>query len=195
VPLGHGTREPPKRGRLAQALALWYDRHFALTSRDEGPLKTMLQRRSSEAFLRFIIVEKAFIGVLVFTLSIGVLGLINKDVVVIGRQIAATLNLDTDNAYITLALEKLGLVNNKIIVGLSMGGFAYALLNLAEAYGLHRRLRWAEWLTVAATGLLIPFELYEVWHRFTPDRVGVLLLNVAIVIYLAKHKELFPRWF
>jgi uncharacterized membrane protein (DUF2068 family) len=140
-------------------------------------------------------VEKAFIGVLFLTLSIGVLGLINKDLVVIGRQIAAALNLDTDNAYITLALEKLGLVNTKGIIIVSLGGFAYALLNLAEAYGLHRRLRWAEWLTVLATGLLIPFELYEVWHRFTPVRVGVLVLNVAIVIFLAKHKELFPRWF
>jgi uncharacterized membrane protein (DUF2068 family) len=154
-----------------------------------------MPRRSSETFLRLIIVEKAFIGVLFLTLSIGVLGLINKDLVVIGRQIAAALNLDTDNAYITLALEKLGLVNTKGIIIVSLGGFAYALLNLAEAYGLHRRLRWAEWLTVLATGLLIPFELYEVWHRFTPVRVGVLVLNVAIVIFLAKHKELFPRWF
>jgi uncharacterized membrane protein (DUF2068 family) len=155
----------------------------------------MSQRRSSETFLKFIIAEKAFIGVLFLSLSIGVLGLIDKDLVVIGRGLVAALNLDTDNAYITLALEKLGLVNNKILVGMSLGGFAYSLLNLAEAYGLHKRLRWAEWLTVLATGLLIPFEIYEVWHRFTPVRVGVLVLNVAIVIYLAKHKELFPRWF
>jgi uncharacterized membrane protein (DUF2068 family) len=155
----------------------------------------MSQRRSSETFLKFIIAEKTFIGILFLSLSIGVLGLIDKNLIVLGRQFAATLNLDTDNAYTTLALEKLGLVNNKILVGVSIGGFAYALLNLLEAYGLHRRLRWAEWLTVLATGLLIPFELYEVWHRFTPLRVGVLVLNVAIVIYLAKHKELFPRWF
>ena len=155
----------------------------------------MSQRRSAETFLKFIIAEKTFIGILFLSLSIGVLGLIDKNLVVLGRQFAATLNLDTDNAYTTLALEKLGLVNNKILVGVSIGGFAYALLNLLEAYGLHRRLRWAEWLTVLATGLLIPFELYEVWHRFTPARVGVLVLNVTIVIYLAKHKELFPRWF
>jgi uncharacterized membrane protein (DUF2068 family) len=155
----------------------------------------MSQSRSSETFLKFIIAEKTFIGILFLSLSIGVLGLIDKNLIVLGRQFAATLNLDTDNAYTTLALEKLGLVNNKILVGVSIGGFAYALLNLLEAYGLHRRLRWAEWLTVLATGLLIPFELYEVWHRFTPLRVGVLVLNVAIVIYLAKHKELFPRWF
>lgn len=155
----------------------------------------MAPQRSPEAFLRFIIVEKLFIGVLFLSLSVGLLGLIDKDLVLIGRQVVAMLNLDTDNAYITLALEKLGVVDNTILVGLSVGGFAYALLNLAEAYGLHRRLRWAEWLTVFATGLLIPFEVYEVWHRFTPLRVAVLALNAAIVIYLAKHKELFPRWF
>jgi uncharacterized membrane protein (DUF2068 family) len=69
------------------------------------------------------------------------------------------------------------------------------MLNLIEAYGLHKRLRWAEWLTVFATGLLIPFEVYEVWRRFSLLGVAVLVLNIAIVIYLAKHKELFPRWF
>lgn len=154
-----------------------------------------MARQHSQAFLRFIIFEKMFIGVLFLSLSIGVLGLIDKDLVLVGRQLVSMLNLDTDNAYITLAMEKVGLISNRVIVGISIGGFAYAILNLVEAYGLHRRLRWAEWLTVIATGLLIPFEVYEVWHRLTPVRVGVLVLNIAIVVYLAKHKELFPRWF
>lgn len=154
-----------------------------------------MARTQSQAFLRFIIIEKTFIGVLFLSLSIGLLGLIDQDLVLIGRRLVAYLNLDTDNAYITLALEKLGVISTRAIVGISIGGFAYAILNLIEAYGLHRRLRWAEWLTVIATGILIPFEIYEVWHRQTPVRVGALVLNVAIVVYLAKHKELFPRWF
>lgn len=154
-----------------------------------------MARTQSQAFLRFIIIEKTFIGVLFLSLSIGLLGLIDQDLVLVGRRLVAYLNLDTDNAYITLALEKLGVISTRAIVGISIGGFAYAILNLIEAYGLHRRLRWAEWLTVIATGILIPFEIYEVWHRQTPVRVGALVLNVAIVVYLAKHKELFPRWF
>jgi len=155
----------------------------------------MVRQPQSQVFLRFIIAEKTFLGVLFILLSFGVLSLIDRDLVMIARRIITYLNLDTDNAYITLALQKLGLVNNKVIVGISVGGFAYAMLNLLEAYGLHRRLRWAEWLTVVATGVLIPFEVYEVAHRFTPVRVGALILNVAIVVYLVKHKELFPRWF
>ena len=155
----------------------------------------MAQRPSSQFFLRFIILEKTFIGLLFISLAIGVLGLIDKDLVLIGRKLVAYLDLDTDNAFITWALQKLGLISNTAIVGISIGGFAYAGLNLVEAYGLHRRLRWAEWLTVVATGLLIPLEVYEVFHRFTLIRVAALVLNVAIVVYLAKHKELFPRWF
>jgi uncharacterized membrane protein (DUF2068 family) len=168
-------------------------RGLPVAAREPGGL--MAKHPSSQAFLRFIIFEKSFIGLLSISLAIGILSLTDKDLVSVGHRLVALLNLDTDNAYITLALEKLGLVSNKMIVGISIGGFAYAVLNLVEAYGLHRRLRWAEWLTVVATGLLIPFEIYEVVHHLSPVRVWALVLNVAIVIYLAKHKELFPRWF
>ena len=53
------------------------------------------------------------------------------------------------------------------------------------------RRRWAEYLTVIATGALIPFEAYEVVHKVTLFRVGALLLNLAVVGYLAYRKRLF----
>ena len=31
----------------------------------------------------------------------------------------------------------------------------------------------------------IPWELYELVHRYTHIRLGVLLVNVAVVVYLA----------
>ncbi|MBI5892554.1 MAG: DUF2127 domain-containing protein [Deltaproteobacteria bacterium] len=46
-------------------------------------------------------------------------------------------------------------------------------------------------MTVIATGLFIPFEIYEVIQAQTLVRIGALILNIAIVYYLAKHKELF----
>ena len=44
-----------------------------------------------------------------------------------------------------------------------------------------------------STSLFIPLELYEVIQQQTSVRVGALVLNLAIVYYLAKHKELFPK--
>lgn len=60
-----------------------------------------------------------------------------------------------------------------------------AALTLVQGIGLWRRRRWAAWLTVIATSLLIPFEgLHLALH---PRWTGALVLagNVAIVVYLA----------
>ena len=67
----------------------------------------------------------------------------------------------------------------------------YAALEATEGVGLAARRRWAEYLTVLATGVLIPLEVVEVLHRVTPLRVGALLVNVVIVVYLAWRKRLF----
>ena len=73
----------------------------------------------------------------------------------------------------------------------ALGIILYAVLEGTEGIGLWLKRRWAEYLTVIATGLLIPYEVFEVYRRQTPLRVGGLLLNVAVVAYLAWRKRLF----
>jgi uncharacterized membrane protein (DUF2068 family) len=53
-----------------------------------------------------------------------------------------------------------------------------------EGVGLALGERWAEWLTVVATGLLIPIEIYEVLFHFSVLKLLVLIGNVLIVAYL-----------
>ena len=66
---------------------------------------------------------------------------------------------------------------------------AYTAVVLAEGTGLWLRRAWAEWLTVIATGSLIPFELWELITRPPGRRLPIavtFLLNVVIVWYLAR---------
>ena len=72
----------------------------------------------------------------------------------------------------------------KRIEELAIGAFAYAALFIVEGTGLLMRRVWAEYLTIVATTSFIPFEIYELVKRMTPIRVGLLLINIAIVIYL-----------
>ncbi|HEX8911179.1 MAG TPA: DUF2127 domain-containing protein [Humisphaera sp.] len=67
---------------------------------------------------------------------------------------------------------------------LSAGTVLYAGLYATEGYGLFRRRRWAEWLTVVTTAGLIPVELYESVHRPGWLRVGALVVNVLAAAYL-----------
>jgi uncharacterized membrane protein (DUF2068 family) len=68
---------------------------------------------------------------------------------------------------------------------------AYALLEGAEAVGLWFQRRWAEYLTFIATTALLPVEVYELAHRFSPLKVATLVVNLAIVVYLLFAKRLF----
>ena len=57
---------------------------------------------------------------------------------------------------------------------------------VAGCLGLWLRKHWAEWFTVVATGSLIPLEAYEVIEHASWLKLGILVGNVVIVVYLAR---------
>jgi uncharacterized membrane protein (DUF2068 family) len=71
-------------------------------------------------------------------------------------------------------------------VAIGLVALAYAAIFATEGTGLWLRKHWAEWFTVIATGSLIPVELYETLHRFAWLKLGALLANIAIVVYLVR---------
>ncbi len=68
---------------------------------------------------------------------------------------------------------------------------AYTALLAVEMVGLWRGRRWAEYLTLAETGLLVPFEVYELTKTVSYLKVLTLVINVAIVVYLLFRHRLF----
>jgi uncharacterized membrane protein (DUF2068 family) len=68
---------------------------------------------------------------------------------------------------------------------------AYAVLELVEGIGLWHEQRWAEYLTVIATAGLLPLEIVELTRRVTVIRVGALVVNLLIVVWLVYRKRLF----
>lgn len=73
---------------------------------------------------------------------------------------------------------------------------AYAVIEGVEAVGLWRERRWAEYLTVVATAGFLPLELHELLNRVTVVRIGALVVNVAVLVYLVYAKRLFglAKW-
>jgi uncharacterized membrane protein (DUF2068 family) len=69
-------------------------------------------------------------------------------------------------------------------VAIGVAACIYASLFAVEGWGLWRGKRWAEYLTVFATASLIPFEVYELARHITWLKVGAIVVNVAIVVYL-----------
>lgn len=72
----------------------------------------------------------------------------------------------------------------KHLVVAALGSFLYAAIFLVEGIGLWRCKRWAEYLTITVTASLLPFEIFAVSRQATLLRIGAVLLNAAVVIYL-----------
>ena len=68
-----------------------------------------------------------------------------------------------------------------IVVALIADG----LLSLLEGWALLHGAWWGPWLVVVATGSLLPLEVTAFVRHAHPVRGAVLLVNTAIVVYLA----------
>jgi len=153
-----------------------------------------MRKRKSEAFLKFIIIYKGLMGLLELAVAISFFSFLDsRDSQSSFTSLAISFNLDPDNKIIGSLIEKADMLGNGTMFGISAVVFAIGAVNCVEAVGLHYRQRWAEWLTVAATGILIPFELYEVMESISALKVTILVINIVVVYYLGKHKELFGK--
>ena len=147
-----------------------------------------------DTVVRLIILERSIRGSLVFILGLALL-FKSQSIVRLVRSWVAELDVNPERRLIprilSAILHPVGAFSPRTVVIIGVGALLFGALELTEAIGLARRRRWAEYLTVIAGCLGIPFEVMEVLHRQTPIRVGILLINVAIVIYLAWQKHLF----
>ena len=64
---------------------------------------------------------------------------------------------------------------------------ADAALAALEGWALARGHRWGEWLVVVSTGSLLPWEAWELLRRLSLVRLVLLLVNLAVVLYLARR--------
>ncbi len=67
----------------------------------------------------------------------------------------------------------------------------YCILLGFETVGLWFGRRWAEYLTFVETGILVPYELYELANGPSALKVLSLAINLAILFYLALVHRLF----
>jgi uncharacterized membrane protein (DUF2068 family) len=88
-------------------------------------------------------------------------------------------------------LRKLGNLDRHTITLLAVTATIYAAIEGTEAVGLWLERRWAEYLTAIATAGFLPFEIHELLDHVTALRVGALVVNVAILVYLVYAKHLF----
>jgi uncharacterized membrane protein (DUF2068 family) len=125
-------------------------------------------------------------GLLLAIVATGILSLIHRDVAEVVEHWVSMLRFDPENRHIASLLEKLDLVEDRQLKQIGGLTFVYSALLLTEGVGLLMKKRWAEFLTVIATGSFIPMEIHEVIKRFGFGRLTIFIINVGIVWFLIR---------
>lgn len=136
--------------------------------------------------VRLIALFEAFKGGLVLVVGLGLLSLVHRDIETLAMDLMRYLQIDPTRHYPQAVLAAASHVDAARLYLLAALAFGYALLRFVEAWGLWHMRTWGEWLAILSGGIYLPFELYEVFQEVTWLRVGVLLVNAAVVAYLVR---------
>jgi uncharacterized membrane protein (DUF2068 family) len=143
--------------------------------------------RRHQTGLAVIAAFKVVKGLLLLLVGLGLLQLMHAEIATLFSLLIEALHLNADSRIIHALVLKVDALQPHTVLVAGLVSLGYAGLLLLEGIGLWLERSWAAYLTVISTSLLLPFELYEVIDRLSIFRVGILMLNLAIVLYLVSQ--------
>ena len=141
-------------------------------------------RSRAGRFLPLIAAERGLRGLVLLAAGLYLLTHTGSDFGSIANHLARQIELDPRRHFVRHFAARLTALGPGQVTVFGLGALGYGALELVEGVGLWLRKRWAEWLTVVATSLLVPFELYELVRHPSVLKAGGLAVNVVIVAYL-----------
>jgi uncharacterized membrane protein (DUF2068 family) len=143
-------------------------------------------RGSQATTLVTIGVFKLSKGILLAALGLGLLHWAPHDIAATLTRLAIAVHVDPDGRHLGQALHAIAALDARRVTVIRAGLLVYAALFFTEGIGLVLQKHWGKWWGLIVTGSFIPLELYESARRPGALRIGVLLINLAIVWYLAR---------
>jgi uncharacterized membrane protein (DUF2068 family) len=167
-----------------------------LPGREELELPLRGRPLRDKIVLRAIAIDRAFHFVVLGLLGLAILLFASRQAALRDTfyRVAADLSggpVQKDKVGLLGELNKVFSLRSSTLHLAGLGVLGYAALEGIEAVGLWLQKRWAEYLTLIATALFVPLEIYEIVHKGSPLKVIALIVNVAIVVYLLYAKRLF----
>jgi uncharacterized membrane protein (DUF2068 family) len=94
------------------------------------------------------------------------------------------LHIDPEGKFVTALLDKADTISSHHVRQAGMLSFGYACVCVVEGIGLLKHKVWAEYFTIVLTAAALPWEGFEMYRHFTWFKVGFMVLNVLVLVYL-----------
>jgi uncharacterized membrane protein (DUF2068 family) len=126
-------------------------------------------------------------GVLVLLVAFGFAEVIHLhiDLEDAAQNLLNFLQIDPDLRISHALMHAAGKMMDTNVLTVLAIALVYSSLRFLESYGLWRQRVWAEWLAIISGGIYLPLELYNLIRRPSIAHWVILLINIAIVVYIA----------
>jgi uncharacterized membrane protein (DUF2068 family) len=141
----------------------------------------------SRRIIRLIAAERIVRGLLLAVGGIYLVTHLHSDFGRIAEHLARAVELDPHRPFLRHIIHWLHHLHAGTVLLTGIGALGYGALETVEGWGLWYDRLWAEFLTVIATTLLLPLELYELIHKPSALKATGIAVNLAIVAYLANR--------
>ena len=129
---------------------------------------------------------KLLTALLLIGVGTGAFHFMNHNITQFAKEILTIMHLDPKSSFLDQLIGSFTDLKQSDLRKIGIATFIYAALYIIEGVGLLKTKRWAEYMTIIITASLLPFESYELYLRITTIRISALVINIIIVIYLAK---------
>jgi uncharacterized membrane protein (DUF2068 family) len=151
----------------------------------------ILRMFAVERFIRFVVFSAAAYGVWRFKYDRGhIQQAFNHDLPAI-RELYTDLGFNFDHSKLIGLIQHSFTLTERTLTYLAIILVIYSLIELAEGVGLWLGQRWGEYFAMVATSIFLPYEIYDLTVKVTWLRVGALVINLLLVVYLVWSKRLF----
>lgn len=145
-----------------------------------------MARHERDLLIRLIGLFKLAKAAILIAIGIGALSLRHHRDGALGTWIHAVV-FDPHGTYFHRALARISGLDTRQLAGIAIGSVTYAAVFTVEGIGLMLRRGWAEVMTVIITTSFIPLEIYELVEHRSWQKVGIVVLNALIVLYLVRR--------
>jgi uncharacterized membrane protein (DUF2068 family) len=153
-----------------------------------------LDERASAAGLRTVALFEAAKGIAIILLAI-VLIFVHKHAEDFTENLLFHLHIDVDrrlgDAIMNMALK----VSDARLITILAAALVYSTVRFVESWGLWHRRVWAEWFALLSGLMYLPWEILKLTEKVDWERVGVLVVNIGIILYMFNIRLRESNWF
>jgi uncharacterized membrane protein (DUF2068 family) len=142
-----------------------------------------IDEHTSAAALRAIAILEALKGIIVLLLGLTLI-FVHRHVEDFAETLLFHLHIDADRRIGHALMSAASRLSDARLLTIVLAATSYATVRFIEAWGLWHRRVWAEWFALLSGALYLPWEMISIVERPDWERIAVLVVNIAIILYM-----------